>query len=155
VPTQIILLAEDREDDIELILRAFAAAQINNPLFVVRNGEEAIAYLKGEGKYARRDEFPLPSLLILDLKMPRIDGFEVIKWIRAQPGLSPLRIIVLTSSDAIRDVNTAYRLGANSFMVKPMDFNDTVQMGRFLTEYWLNTSKAPETTREPRKPSNI
>src|SRR4051794_26679926 len=119
VPEQaVILLAEDREDDILLIRKAFARAYIHNPLQVVRDGEEALAYLQGQGRYGNRDEYPLPELLLLDLKMPRMNGFEVIKWIRQQPGLSALRIVVLTSSDSIRDVNTAYRLGANSFMVK-------------------------------------
>src|SRR6476661_7043643 len=137
----VILLAEDREDDICLIRKAFQSAYVTNPLHVVRDGEEAIDYLKGAGKYVNRDEFPLPALLLLDLKMPKVDGFEVVKWIRQQPGLSALRIVVLTNSDAIRDVNTAYRLGANSFMVKPMDFTDAVQMSRFLTDYWLTASK--------------
>jgi CheY-like chemotaxis protein len=150
----VILLAEDREDDITLILKAFAKAQVCNPLQIVRDGEEAIAYLRGEGKYANRDEFPLPALVLLDLKMPKVDGFEVLKWLRQQPGLSALRVVVLTSSDAIRDVNTAYHLGANSFMVKPMDFNDVVQMSRFLTDYWLQTSMAPETFRPPRESKN-
>src|SRR5258705_8683596 len=111
----VILLAEDREDDIALIRKAFARAYVLNPLQVVRDGEEAIAYLSGEGKYSNRAEYPLPDLLLLDLKMPRIDGFEVLKWIREQPGLSALRVVVLTSSEDIRDVNVAYRLGANSF----------------------------------------
>ncbi len=150
----VILLAEDREDDITLVRKAFAKAQVGNPLQVVRDGEEAIAYFKGEGKYSNRDEFPLPSLVLLDLKMPRLDGFEVLKWIRQQPGLSALRVVVLTSSDAIRDVNTAYRLGANSFLVKPMDFDDVVQMSRFVSDYWLQTSKTPECFREPRKVKN-
>ena len=150
----VILLAEDSDDDVALILKAFARAEVLNPIHIVRDGEEAVAYLQGEGKYASREEFPLPSLMLLDLKMPRMDGFDVLKWLRQQPGLSALRVVVLTSSDAIRDVNTAYRLGANSFMVKPMDFDDIVQMSRFLTDYWLETSKAPETFREPRRKTN-
>ena len=123
-----------------------------NPLQVVRDGEETIAYLSGEGKYSNRAEYPLPDLLLLDLKMPRIDGFEVLKWIREQPGLSALRVVVLTSSEDIRDVNVAYRLGANSFMVKPMDFEDVVHMSKFLSNYWLRLSKAPETYRSPKRP---
>jgi CheY-like chemotaxis protein len=152
--SQVILLAEDRDDDLAVIQRAFKRAGVVNPIQVVRDGEEAVAYLRGEGKFANRAEFPLPSLLLLDLKMPRMDGFEVLKWLRQQPGLSALRVVVLTSSDAIRDVNTAYHLGANSFMVKPMDFDDTVQMSRFLSDYWLRTSKTPECFREPRKTKN-
>src|SRR2546428_9867920 len=118
----VILLAEDREDDILLIRKAFQEAFINNPLQVVRDGEEAIAYLSGEGKYSNRAEYPLPELMLLDLKMPGTDGFDVLKWMRQQPGLQALRVVVLTSSDQMRDVNAAYQLGANSFLVKPIDF---------------------------------
>src|SRR5438552_3547618 len=147
----VILLVEDRQDDILLIRRAFQKAYINNPLQVVRDGEEAIAYLSGEGKYSNRAEYPLPDLVLLDLKMPRVDGFGVLKWIRAQPGLKGLRVIVLTSSADMRDVNTAYNLGANSFLVKPMDFEDVVHLSKSLTSYWLQLSKTPETFRPDRK----
>jgi len=147
----VILLAEDREDDILLIRKAFRKAFVNNPLHVVRDGEEAISYLSGEGIYSNREEFPLPDLLLLDLKMPRVDGFEVLMWIRAQPELSSLRVVVLTSSDQLRDVNRAYKLGANSFMVKPVDFEDVVHMSKFLTVYWLGMSKTPETSRPPKE----
>ena len=150
----VILLAEDREDDVLLIRKAFKKAFINNPLHVVRDGEEAIAYLKGEGKYFNRDEYPLPDLLLLDLKMPGIDGFGVLKWLRQQPGLSSTRVVVLTSSEDIHDVNIAYRLGANSFMVKPLDFENFMEMSRFLTSYWLQLSKTPETSRPPRRTQN-
>src|SRR5690349_14765253 len=115
----IILLAEDREDDVLLIQQAFEQAGIRNPLFVVRDGEEAISYLSGEGKYAKREEFPLPDLLLLDLKMPRKDGFDVLRWLMQQPSLSALRVLVLTTSGEIYDVDEAYQLGANSFLVKP------------------------------------
>jgi CheY-like chemotaxis protein len=116
----------------------------------VRDGEEAVAYLKGEGRYFDREEYPVPDLLLLDLKMPRMDGFEVLRWIRQQPGLSPLRVVMLTSSEDIRDVNVAYRLGANSFMVKPMDFENVVELGKVLRDYWLKMDKAPEISRPPR-----
>ena len=145
-----ILLAEDREDDILLIRKAFASAYIPNPLYFVRDGEEAIAYLRGEGTYANRAEFPLPDLLLLDLKMPRVDGFEVLQWIREQPSLSSLRIVVLTSSDQLRDVNRAYQLGANSFLVKPLDFQNFRSLSKMIEGYWLNTSKAPEVSRPER-----
>src|SRR6267378_6048415 len=146
----VILLAEDREDDVFLIRKSLISAGIPYPVHAVKDGEEAIAYLKGEGRYSNRDEYPLPDLLLLDLKMPRVDGFDVLKWIRQQPGLSSLRVVVLTSSEDIRDVNVAYKLGANSFMVKPMDFQDVVHMSQFLSKYWLQLSKAPETFRQPR-----
>jgi CheY-like chemotaxis protein len=145
----IILLAEDEEDYVLLIQRAFEQADIRTPLHVVWNGEEVINYLKGQGKYANREEFPLPDLLLLDIKMPRVNGFEVLSWIRQQPGLSALRVLVLTSSEQIRDVNEAYRLGANSFMVKPMDFEDTAQLSRLINDFWLKASKTPEAFRPP------
>ena|SRR6266850_1347340 len=146
----VILIAEDREDDILLIQRALRKAQVLNPVQIVHNGDEVIAYLKGEGKFSNRAEYPLPSLLLLDLKMPRTDGFEVLIWIREEPNLRALRVIVLTSSADMRDVNRAYELGANSFLVKPMDFEDYAGIGRFLNEYWLRTDRAPEISRPPK-----
>jgi len=143
----VILLAEDRDDDVALIRRAFLKANIINPLFVVRDGEEAMYYLSGEGKYANREEYPLPDLLLLDLKMPRMDGFELLRWVRQQPGLKALRIVVLTSSEEVRDVNEAYQLGANSFLVKPMDFEHFVKVSQALRGYWLWLNKTPETFR--------
>jgi len=141
---RVVLLAEDLDDDILLIRRAFDKAGMKNPLFVVRNGDEAIAYLSGIGQYAHRDEFPLPDLLLLDLKMPGVDGFSVLNWIKLQPELSNLRVVVLTSSEDIRDVERAYRLGASSFMVKALDFQDTVYLAKLLTDYWLRTNSAPK-----------
>ena len=114
------------------------------------DGEAAIAYLLGSDPYHDRRKHPLPDLLLLDLKMPGIDGFEVLTWIRQQPGLSSLRVVVLTASDHIRDVNQAYQLGANSFMVKPSDFQNFVEFGKSIQTYWLRQSKAPETSRQPR-----
>jgi CheY-like chemotaxis protein len=147
----IILVAEDDEDYVLLIKQVFAKAHIPNPVHVVWNGEEAIAYLKGEGKYANRDEYPLPDIFLLDLKMPRINGFEVLKWVRQQPGFASLRILVLTSSDAIRDVNEAYQLGANSFLVKPLDFQDFTHLSRLIADFWFKASRAPETYRPPKE----
>jgi len=149
----VILLAEDREDDILLIRKAFQVANISNPVFVVRDGDEAISYLLGTGKYSNRAEFPLPDLLLLDLKMPGLDGFEVLRWLKVQPSLKSLRVVVLTSSDAIRDVNRAYALGANSFFVKPLDFENTVAMADVLTKYWLRTDKSPEISRPDSAPA--
>src|SRR5438309_11574947 len=94
----VILLAEDREDDIFLIRKAFRTAGLNNPLYVVNDGEQAIAYLIGDGPFSNRDEYPLPDIILLDLKMPRLDGFEVLTWIRQQPGIRGLPVVVLTSS---------------------------------------------------------
>jgi CheY-like chemotaxis protein len=150
----VILIAEDSEDDITLMGRAFRKAGILNPVQVVRDGEETMAYLKGELQYANRVEYPLPALLLLDLKMPHKNGFEVLRWIRAQPGLSALRVVVLTSSERLHDVNLAYQLGANSFLVKPMDFHDLVKISQALAGYWLWMSQAPETFRPEYRPLN-
>jgi len=145
----VILLVEDLEDDILLIRKAFDRAQVPNPLFVVRNGEEAIAYLSGEGKYANRAEHPLPQMILLDLHMPRVNGFEVLQWIRQQPGLTGQLVIVLTSSNQMRDVHEAYKLGANSFLVKPLDFQNFVELGEIIRNYWINTNRSPESHRPP------
>lgn len=144
------MLAEDEEDYVLLIKRAFEEAKIPNPLHVASDGQEAMAYLKGEGRYANRDEYPLPDLLLLDLKLPRYNGFEILSWVRKQPGLSGLRILVLTSSDRIRDVNEAYQLGANSFLVKPYDFEDLIRLSGLIQEFWLNASRSPESFRAPK-----
>src|SRR3954466_9029820 len=145
----VILLVEDRDDDILLIRKAFERGFIDNPLHVVRDGEEAIYYLAGEGQYSNRAEFPLPDLILLDLKMPKVDGFEVVRWIRRQPGFSSIAVVVLTSSDAIRDVNRAYALGANSFLVKPLEFENFIETAKMLRAYWLNINKPPTTNRSP------
>jgi len=147
IESAVILLAEDDEDHILLVRRAFKKARLLNPLHVVRDGEEAIAYFKGTGRYAKRVEFPLPALLLLDLKMPKKNGFEVLEWIRQEPRLRNLRVIVLTSSEDMRDVNLAYQLGANSFLVKPADFEQFVTVIQALQGYWLWMSEAPEISR--------
>jgi CheY-like chemotaxis protein len=148
----VILLAEDTEDDVLLIRRALFKGGVSNPVQVVRNGAEAISYLKGEAEFTDRDEYPLPELMLLDLKMPIVDGFEVLRWVRRQPLLAALRVLVLTSSDSLRDVNLAYRLGANSFLVKPFEFEDCLQLGQAIREYWLGHNLAGEISRPARNP---
>ena len=143
----VILLVEDEDNDVVLIRKAFEKGQILNPLFVVRTGEEAMAYLAGDGKYRNRAEYPLPDLMLLDIKMPGLDGFEVLRWVRAQTGFSSLLIVMLTSSDRVYDVNQAYKLGANSFLVKPLDFENYIQTCHVLKQYWLNMNKRPEAVR--------
>ncbi len=151
VEESVILIAEDNENDAAMMRRAFQRANFLNPLHIVENGDEVIAYLKGEGKYSSREEYPLPSLLLLDLKMPRCNGFEVLQWVRRHPTLNSLRIVVLTSSDEIRDVNRAYQLGANSFLVKPIDFSEFVRMTEALKGYWIWLSKTPDVVRQQRE----
>ena len=144
----LILLAEDDENDIDLFRRALLKAEINNPVEVVRNGEEAIAYLKGEGKFSDRVRYPLPALMLLDLNMPRMDGFQVLDWIRRQPVLNALRVVVLTVSRDIYDVTRAYRFGANSFLVKSLDSQTFAQLVESIKGYWLSTG-FPSRPRDP------
>ncbi len=149
--TAVILIVEDREDDVLLMRKSFEKAGLPNPIKSVRDGEEALAYLSGEGKYASRDEYPLPSLILLDLKLPRMDGFEVLTWIRKQQGIRGIPVVVLTSSSQLRDVNRAYELGANSFFVKELDFQNSVDLTRLLERYWLQKALKPESSRPERK----
>ncbi len=151
--TAVILLAEDEEDYVLLLKKAFDQAKISVVLHVVSDGREAMWYLEGVGKYANRDEYPLPDLVLLDLKLPRYNGFEVLSWLRKQPGFLALRVLVLTSSDRVKDVNEAYRLGANSFLVKPYDFDDLAYLSALINDFWLEASRSPETFRQPRKGS--
>src|SRR5437879_5785292 len=139
----VILLVEDRDDDVYLVRRALDRAKVPNPFFVVRDGEEAVGYLEGTGKYHNRDEYPVPDIVLLDLKLPRMDGYEVLRYIRSKPELRSLRIIVLTSSEDLADVNKAYDLGANSFLVKPLEFDNYTAMMRTLSSFWLHYSRAP------------
>jgi len=139
-----ILLAEDNENDVVMLRRAARQAKFTNPVQVVEDGEEAIAYLLGDRKYADRRRYPLPGLLLLDLKMPRRNGFEVLQWLREQPDFAQLQVIVLSSSDEISDINRAYELGANSFLVKPMFFSEFVGMLEALHSYCLRVWQQPK-----------
>src|SRR6266850_4717449 len=145
----VILLVEDRNDDVYLVRHALSKADVHNPFLVVENGEEALAYLEGFGKYRNRDEFPMPDIMLLDLKMPRMDGYEVLRQVRAKPEFKSLRIIVLTSSEDLNDVNKAYELGANSFLVKPLEFENYAAMMRTLSSFWLHHSRDPSLARSP------
>src|SRR4051812_45474637 len=112
---QVVLLVDDDPNDRFLIRRSFQRLGIQNPLLEVGDGAEAISYLEGEGRYADRSKYPFPGILLLDLQMPRIDGLQVLEWIRSKLTVSGLLIIVLSRLDEIRQVNRAYALGANSF----------------------------------------
>src|SRR6266850_4885372 len=147
----VILIVEDREDDILLIQKAFQRAKIATARQIVRDGGEAIAYLSGAGKYSQRDQYPLPWLVLLDLKMPRVDGFEVLKWIRSQPGFKSLIVVVLTSSEQMRDVNDAYHFGANSFLIKPQDFENAINLADLINAYWLQHNRSPDATRQSQR----
>jgi CheY-like chemotaxis protein len=138
-----ILMAEDDENDVFFMDRAFKQANILNPLQRVKDGEEAIEYLRGDSIYADRIKYPLPCLMLLDLKMPRKNGFEVINWIREQPILKRLPIVVLTSSRQDPDIVRAYESGANTYLVKPVKFEGLVEVMKALNLYWLMLSEKP------------
>ena len=140
----VILLAEDDPNDVLSVQRAFQRNYVANPVQVVRDGEEALAYLSGQAPFADRERHPLPVLMLMDLKMPRKSGLEVLAWVRQQPGLKRLPIIVMTSSNQSPDVNRAYELGANSCLVKPAGFDRLLELVKNLDMYWLILNERPE-----------
>jgi CheY-like chemotaxis protein len=138
-----ILVVEDNPAEALLLKKALASAQITNPVQIVENGQEAIHYLSGSGKYVDRVQYPFPSVILTDLKMPRVNGFDILRWLRAHPECSVIPAIVLTNSALPEDISLAYQLGANSYMVKPHGFNELVQMLRTAYEYWTYCEKPP------------
>ena len=139
-----LLIVEDEANDRFLIERAIRKAQIANPLRMIENGEEAVAYLSGEGRFADREAFPLPILVLLDLKLPRRSGIEVLQWIRSSERFQTLPVVVLTSSPESNDVRRAYQAGANSYLVKPVAFEGLHRMIETVGLYWLVLSRLPE-----------
>ncbi len=139
-----ILLVEDDYNDILLIRRAFRKANIQQSMMLVSDGDEAIAYLSREGKYADTQAYSTPILVLLDLKLPRRSGLEVLAWIRQQPILKRLLVVVLTSSQENCDLNRAYDLGANSYLVKPVNFQDFVRLIELVDTYWLDLNQQPQ-----------
>jgi CheY-like chemotaxis protein len=131
-----VLLVEDDLNDIFLVKRAFKAACIQNPLQVVTDGLEAIHYFRAEGKYADRETYPLPKLVVMDIKMPRRSGFEVLEWLKSDPLLRRIPVVIVSSSDNPMDIDRAYELGANAYMVKPMDFRAVEHLFQSITHYW-------------------
>lgn len=138
----IILLVDDSENDRFLMRMAFKKAALDCALPEVCDGEEAIAYLKGESPFGDRDEFPLPTIIFLDLNMPMKNGFEVLKWLRDQPGLKRITVLVLTASMREEDAERAFDLGANWFLIKPPDLENLVAMIRTLRD-WMRYTQFP------------
>jgi CheY-like chemotaxis protein len=141
-----ILLVEDEENDGELVKLALKKNKISNPIQWVRDGLEAVAYLNGDGIYADRARYPFPQVLLLDLKMPRMTGLELLAWIKDKPDFKVIPTIVMTSSQHDRDIETAYHLGANTYMIKPSSFEDLAKMIKVVHEYWAVSVK-PKTKR--------
>ncbi len=139
-----ILIVEDNTDDVLLIKRAFQQCGVVNPLRFVTDGEQAVAYLKGTGEFGDRKKNPLPVLILLDLKMPRMNGFEFLRWLRNEPDLKKIIVVILTSSSESPDINRAYELGANSYLVKPVRFEDLIRIVKELHLYWLIMNEKPD-----------
>jgi CheY-like chemotaxis protein len=143
ISTSPILYAEDDENDAFLTQRAFKQEEIRNPLVIVPDGKAAVDYLTGVGQYANREEHPWPCLILLDLKMPGKSGLEVLEWIRNQPNISILPVVMLTSSDQESDIHRAYLLGANGYLVKPNRPEEISEMAKAIKDYWLTANRNP------------
>ena len=143
-----ILVVEDNPDDVMLLQRAFRKANLMNPVRVVADGQAAVDYLQGKAPYNDRAEYPLPALVLLDLKLPKRTGHEVLNWIREQPGLRRIPVAMLTSSRESPDINRAYDLGANSYLTKPVDFDSLLEMVKTLQLYWMILNERPDVPNE-------
>jgi CheY-like chemotaxis protein len=140
-----ILLVEDNEDDVFLMKRALQGAGIRNALCVVEDGQQATQYLAGEGQFADRTLHPMPAIVFLDLKLPIKSGLQVLQWMRSQPDLKRLIVVVLTSSNEPSDLREAYRLGANSYLVKPPTASQLLDMAKAFKWYWLEFNQFEKT----------
>jgi CheY-like chemotaxis protein len=136
-----ILLAEDNEDYALILQGAMKSIGWTNPIRIVPNGQEAINYLSGGGKYADREAWPFPSVMFVDIKMPLVDGFEVLRWVRQHPECSVLPTMMLSSSDDDKDVTLAYALGANGYFVKPANMEDLKAILKAAYEFWAWCTK--------------
>ena len=139
-----ILLVEDNPDDVLLVCKAVQSTMAGIKIHVVGNGQEAIRYLEGEGPFGDRQSHPFPDIVLLDLKMPLVNGFEVLRWLRAQPRLKRLPVIVLSGSAQQSDTVQAYECGANSYLIKPSNFSDLLQTMKTVGDFWLGGTKLPE-----------
>lgn len=140
---KIILLVEDNPDDIELTLRVFKKSRLANRIVVVRDGAEALDYLFCEGSYSQRGAHEIPSMVLLDLKLPKVNGLEVLKCLRSDPRTRLLPVVILTSSRERQDLMNGYSGGANSYIVKPVDFDQFIQAVEQLQLYWLVLNESP------------
>lgn len=131
-----VLLVEDDLNDIFLVKRAFKMANLETPLQVVTDGEEATHYLSGDGKYSNRKAYPIPKLIVMDIKMPRMTGFDVLEWIKKDGALRRIPVIIVSSSNRPEDIDRAYELGANAYMVKPVSYRAVERLFETITHYW-------------------
>ena len=140
-----ILLVEDNEMDIELTLDAFQTSRLANPVQVVQTGDAALHYVHGQGEFADRHRYPLPDLILLDLKMPGLDGMDVLRELKSHPKFRRIPVVVLTSSSDEGDRALTYDLGVNSYLVKPVSFEGFIEVVRSIQEYWLTLNVAAST----------
>ena len=138
----LILQVENDADDVFITRRAFKKAGITNRIASVENGEEAIAYLFGKDRFSNRDDYPLPSVILLDWNMPLMSGSEFLRWLRAQSGMRRIPVVVLTSSDNENDMIQAYELGSNGFLVKPPSLEDFQALATAFAAYWLGWNRS-------------
>jgi CheY-like chemotaxis protein len=141
--TRTILLVEDNSDDVFFMKRALKAAGIVQPLQVVSTGQTAIEYLAGEGPYGDRKAYPLPALILLDLKLPVKSGHEVLEWLRGQPALAAVVAIILSTSRERADIEQAYQLGVNGYLIKPSSPSQLVEVMAAVKRYWLELNEVP------------
>lgn len=141
--TMVILLIEDNRLDVELTLDAFQEAQLGDRVYVVRSGQEALSYLFGQEPYHNREIYPMPDLVLLDLKLPGLDGHEVLRQVKSAPYLKRLPVIILTSSQEHADLIRSYDSGANSYLVKPVSANGFLDVVRKIDQYWLTLNISP------------
>lgn len=143
-PGKPVLLVDDNPDDRLLMLEACKAAGLAAPIVALESGRQVVEYLSGEGPYADREKFPVPCLVLLDIKMPVMTGLEVLKWLRGSPEWRGLPVLMITASIHPGDVRQAYQLGANSFHVKPSRARELIQLVAAIQDYWLGLSELPE-----------
>ncbi len=139
-----ILIVDDDENDIFFAKRAFTEINVHCTFQMLKNGQEVVDYLAGLGDFANRDKYPLPMMILMDLKMPVMDGFQVLAWLRGRPGIKVIPTIVFSSSDLPNDITRAYELGANSFMTKSVTYDGLLTKLQTLSQYWLEHCKHPQ-----------
>ena len=142
--TKNVLLVEDNEDDVFFLQRAWKDVGVPNPLQVVRDGQQAVDYLAGLGKYSDRETYKLPCLVLLDWKLPYMMGPEVLRWLRKHPTLRPLPVLVFSSSSKASDIDMAYGLGCNAYLEKPTDAHKLVDLVKLIQAFWLATIRFPQ-----------
>jgi CheY-like chemotaxis protein len=146
MPKNKILVVEDDENDVFFLQNALKGAGIKSSVHVARDGRHALDYLAGAGGFADREQFPLPVLILLDLKLPQVMGLDVLRWIRARPELR-MPVIILSASKNEADIEAAYRLGANAYLVKPNAVSNLLAMARAIKDFWLTHNTSPEQKR--------